>query len=278
LYATSCILRTISSLLIVDTFRVHIELRRVREGEAIVSQDSFRREEVRASILGTDGAAVATVQLVRVLLAVAILDVLLARLESKGKPEQDDEEQDDEEQADKEQADAPAEKTGYAEDLKHLAVAAPWGVLGGLAGIASQAPAGGIIGALVGSAAFRLLSDRPVPIRGFQVGVQILSGVVIGLGVSGEFFSKLPWLAGAGALIISTQMLLWLATGWLLAKLFRYDISTSALASSPGGISGVIAASEAGADEVVVTFIHLLRLSLVIVVVPVFVALVFGGN
>jgi membrane AbrB-like protein len=211
---------------------------------------------------GADGAAVATVQLVRVLLALAVVNVLLGRFEAKGESEQDG---------------APAESTGYTENLKRLGVAVPWGVLGGLVGIASPAPAGGIIGALAGSAAFRLLARRPVPVRKVQLAVQVLAGGVIGLQVSGAFFSELARLAGAGALIISVQMLLWLATSWMLVRLFRYDLPTAALASTPGGMSGVIAtASRASADEVAVTFVHLVRLSAIIVVVPVFVALVFG--
>ncbi len=223
---------------------------------------------------GADGAAVATVQLVRVLLALAVVNILLRRFESKAEPESTSDRQEQEEQDG-----ASAEKTGYVEDLKRLAVAVPWGVLGGLAGIVSQAPAGGIIGALIGSAAFELLTERPVPVRKFQVGVQVLAGGVIGLQVSGEFFGQLTRLAGAGTLIVSIQMLLWFATGWMLVRLFRYDVPTSALASTPGGMSGIIAtASSSGADEVVVTFIHLVRLSTIIVVVPILVALVFGGS
>jgi membrane AbrB-like protein len=219
---------------------------------------------------GADGAAVATVQLVRVLLILAVVNVLLGRLGSKG-------EESDPASREEEQEEAPAGESGYVEDLRRLGAAAPWGILGGLLGIGSSAPAGGIIGALVGSAAFRLLTEKPVPVEKFQLAVQALAGGVIGLGVSGEFFGELARLAGAGALIISVQMLLWLATGWLLVRFFGYEVSTAALASSPGGMSGIIAtAGGAGADAVVVTFIHLMRLSAIVVVVPIFVALVFG--
>lgn len=207
-------------------------------------------------------------QLVRVLLALAAVDVLLWWLGPKGEDEDRGEES-------KEQ-DTPAESTGYAEDLKRLGMAIPWGVLGGLAGILSQASAGGIIGALVGSAAFGLLTGRPVPVRAFQLAVQVLAGAVIGLQVSGEFFGQLARLAGAGALIVSVQMLLWPLMSWMLVRLFGYELATATLASTPGGLSGVVTtASEAEADEVVVTFVHLVRLSTIVVVVPVLVALFF---
>jgi membrane AbrB-like protein len=218
---------------------------------------------------GADGAAVATVQLVRVLLALVVINILLRRFESKGgsEPASHNQEQDS----------ARTDSTRPAEHIKGLGVAAPWGILGGLAGIVSSAPAGGIIGALIGSAAFRLLSERPVPVRKFQLGVQALGGGVIGLSVSSNFLSELVWHAGAWALILFTQMLLWLTLGWLLVRLFRYDLSTATLASTPGGMSAVIStAGPAGADVVIVTFFHLMRLSTIIVVVPVLVALIFG--
>jgi uncharacterized protein len=216
---------------------------------------------------GADGAAVTTVQLVRVLLAVTVVNVLLGRLAPKGEPASRPQE---------EKRDGTTERTEHKEDLKKIGLAAPWGILGGFVGTVSSVPAGGIIGALIGSAAFRLLTGREVPVRTFQLGVQALAGGVIGLGVSGEFFGNLLQLAGAGALIISTQMFLWLGTGWLLAKAFRYDLPTSVLASTPGGLSEVVSTSgQTNADVVIVTFIHLVRLSTIIVVVPILVALVF---
>lgn len=220
---------------------------------------------------GADGAAVASVQLVRVLLAIAAVNVLLVWLG----PKEDNEDEETESEPQERQY-TPTESFGYAEDLKRLGVAVPWGVLAGLAGILSQVPAGGIIGALAASAAFRLLTGRPVPVRAFQIGVQVLAGAVIGLQVSGEFFDQLARLAGAGAVIVSGQTLLWPLTSWMLVRLFGYDLVTAILASTPGGLSGVVAtASEAEADEVVVTFVHLVRLSTIIVVVPILVALFF---
>jgi uncharacterized protein len=224
---------------------------------------------------GADGAAVASVQLVRVILAVVVVDVILQRLEHKGDESEDESES---EEGEREQDDIPDRWAEHKKDLKRLAIAAPWGVVGGLVGIATSLPAGGIIGALVCSAAFRLLTERSVPVGKFQVGVQALSGVVIGLGVSGDFLGELARLAGAGALMISTQMVLWLVMSWLLVRFFRYDLPTATLAPSPGAISAVVStADETRADTVVVTFIHLVRLNAVIIVVPVLVTLFFSS-
>lgn len=219
---------------------------------------------------GADGAAVATLQFVRVLLAVAIVGVVV-RYSAKGGATSSEEDGD-------EQDSAPDEEAGLLEDVKRLGMAAPWGILGGVIGLITSLPAAGIIGALVGTTAFRLITDRTVPTTKYQHGVQMLSGGVIGIEISGRFFSELLMLAVVGAVIISVQMLLWLATSWMLTKFFGYNISTAALASSPGGISGVVpAANEAGADVAIVSFMQLTRLGTIVAVVPVFVSLSFGG-
>ncbi len=145
-------------------------------------------------------------------------------------------------------------------------------------GLLSGVPAGGIVAALIGAAAFELITGRSVPLARFRIGVQVLGGVVIGLDVSSSLLGELGRLALAGAVIISIQLLFWLAASWLLVRLSGYGLSTSALASTPGGISGVIpVAEETDADAVIVTFMHLVRLSTVIVVVPVMVTLFFGA-
>ena len=225
---------------------------------------------------GADGAAVASVQLVRILLAVTVVDVVLQRLGHKGN-EPDSGVESESKGGDQGQVDALDSWGRHREDLKNFAIVAPWGIAGGLIGIATPLPAAGIIGALVCSAAFRLFMERPVPIGKFQTGVQAISGVVIGLGISGDFLSQILRLAGAGALIISTQMMLWLAMSCLLARFFNYDLHTATLAPSPGAMSAVIStADETRADTVIVTFIQLVRLNAVIIVVPLLVSLFFG--
>lgn len=216
---------------------------------------------------GADAVGVATLQLVRVLLAILIVNVLLTSRESK------------DEEAQEKEAQESAGKTGYVEEeLKDLGVAAPWAILGGVIGLVSGVPAGGIVGALVASAAFELITGRSVPLARFRIAVQVLGGVVIGLAVSSSLLGELGRLALAGAIIIPVQMFFWLLASWLLVRLSGYGLSTSALASAPGGISGAIsAAEETDADAVIVTFMHLVRLSTVVVVVPVIVALFFSA-
>ena len=213
---------------------------------------------------GADGAAVASRQFVRVLLAGAIVGIMVSRLGSKDDSEKSASDEEDGQDS------APAGQTGIAEDLKSLGIAAPWGIIGGVVGLITSLPAAGIIGALIGTTCFRLITDRSVPTTKYQYGVQMLSGGVIGVEISGRFFSEVFMLAVAGGLIICVQMVLWFAASWLFARLFSYDVPTAALASSPGGISGVIpAANQAGVGVAVVSFVQLLRLGTIVAVVPV---------
>jgi membrane AbrB-like protein len=153
--------------------------------------------------------------------------------------------------------------------LAMLGAVVSLGILGGITGLATPLPAGGVVGALFSVALVRLLFDAPLPERGFHLGVQALSGGVIGLGVSGELLGALSSLVGATVIVTLTQMLVWVAACYLLEWLARYDVETAIFASAPGGMSNLISAStETTADTVVVAFTHLLRLSTTIVVVP----------
>jgi hypothetical protein len=147
------------------------------------------------------------------------------------------------------------------------------GLAGGLIGLAMPLPAAGVIGALIGAGVTRLAIPGPVPERSFSLLVQGLSGGIIGLGLSPRFFETLVQLAGATAVVNFVQMLVWLAAGYLLVRVFGFDPRTASFASAPGGMGTLLSITgETGADLVKVAFIHLLRLSATILVVPLLVA------
>ena len=149
-----------------------------------------------------------------------------------------------------------------------LGLAVLAGCAAGVAGLLTPVPAGGVIGALIGSVAFRLLRPGP-PARGLRTGVQVLAGAVIGLRLSAEFFEGLAGLAVASSIIVGTQMLFWLISYRVLSGLFGYESATALFASAPGGMSELISgADQAGASTPIVAFTHLVRLSATICVVP----------
>lgn len=220
--------------------------------------------------LGADGPAVAAVHLVRLLLVILAANLVLARLRQDGGGRRT---------AFGDLAEDEATGgAGRSEGLMRLGAVATAGIVGGAVGlVATPLPAGGVVGALVGAGIVRAMIRAPVPERGFSLLVQVLSGGIIGLGLSARFFETLVQLAGATAVINLVQMLTWAAAFYLLVRVFGFDPRTATFASAPGAMATLLSITgETDADLVRVAFIHLLRLSATIVVVPLLVALFMG--
>jgi uncharacterized protein len=217
--------------------------------------------------LGADGPAVAAIHLSRLLLVLLAANLILVRLrmERPASPERDEAQT---------SAD-PSQREGL---LKLGAITAA-GLAGGIVGLAlTPLPAGGVVGAVIGAGAVRVAVAGPVPERWFSSLVQVLSGGIIGLGLSLQFFEALVQLAGAAVLVNVTQMVVWVLAWYLLVRLFGFDPRTATFASAPGGMGILLATiGETDADLVTVAFTHLLRLSMTIVVVPVLAATLFGS-
>ena len=207
--------------------------------------------------LGADGPAVAAIHLSRLLLVLLAANLVLARIERTAMRERDD---------------APASPNSTSrEGFLKLGAIALAGLAGGIAGLTlTPLPAGGVVGALAGAGVIRAVTAGPVPEEWFSSVVQALSGVIIGLGLSAEFFETLAQLAGAAVLVNLTQMVVWVLAWYMLVRLFRFDPNTATFASAPGGMGILLSIiGESNADLVTVAFTHLLRLSTTIVVVPV---------
>ena len=108
--------------------------------------------------------------------------------------------------------------------------------------------------------------------------VQVLSGGIIGLGLTTRFFETLAQLAVAAVVINLIQMLVWALAGYLLVRVFGFGSRTATFASAPGGMGTLLSITgETDADLVTVAFTHLLRLSATIIVVPLLVTTLFAG-
>ena len=219
--------------------------------------------------LGADGPAVAAVHLVRLLLVILVANLLLVRAR----------EEHPQSATENDAGGIAPDEPPHPGGLAKVAAIAAVGLVGGVIGLATTPlPAAGVIGALIGSGALRLSVTGPVPERGFSLLVQVLSGGIIGLGLSARFFETLAQLAGATVVVNTVQMLVWLVAGYLLVRVFGFDPRTASFASAPGGMGTLLSITgETDADLVKVAFTHLLRLSATIVVVPLLVTTFFAG-
>lgn len=207
--------------------------------------------------LGADGAAIASIHLVRVLLTILAVSAVFSLVIGDRPSGVGNEPQ------------SSAEDRGSSGSARSALPGLTGGIVGGVLGSFSPLPAGALIGALVGSAAVALWRNLSASLPGLRVVVQALGGVAIGSRVGPGFLSGLAGLAAAGAVIIGAQMLLWALTYLMLRRLFDYSPATALFASAPGGMSEVVAsAADTGADLTVVAFGHLVRLTAVIVVIP----------
>ncbi|MGH8868323.1 MAG: AbrB family transcriptional regulator [Actinomycetes bacterium] len=150
---------------------------------------------------------------------------------------------------------------------------------GGLAGAALltllHVPAGGIVGAVAGSAAVASARERrPVPV-GLRTAGMVLLGCVVGVRLEPSALSTLLHLAVPLLAAVAALMLLDVLLAMLLVKRYGIDPVTALLACAPGGVSEIsLVAETVGARTGVVVAVHVVRVvAVVVVALPVLVAL-----
>jgi len=152
------------------------------------------------------------------------------------------------------------------------------GLVGAVIGTALRIPAGAMIGALVVVAAASLVSGRSgaLPIQITQAG-RVLLGTVIGSTINRPTLELLgsallpAFLAAIGLIVIS------LGLGYLIGRMAGMNRATALCSLVPGGMGEMTAiAHDLGADIRVVAALHVLRVIVVLVLVPVVVFLVVG--
>ena len=152
----------------------------------------------------------------------------------------------------------------------------PIAMTGGAVATVLGIPAGAMIGALIAVAAANLLSDRSskVPPKIVWLGRGLL-GTVIGSSINRQTLDLL------GSAIIPTMVLSFgllasaVGIAFLMTRVAKLDRATAVCAIMPGGMGELTSiAQDLGADVRVVAALHVLRLTLILVVVPLVVYLV----
>lgn len=147
-----------------------------------------------------------------------------------------------------------------------LAIAAA----GGIIGIKLKLPAGGLVGSMVAVAlaqigGLRLGSMPP----GAMIVLQVLVGMMIGLGITREAALEMKQLALPGLLLVLGMIVAGVTMGFLVKKISGLDLVTSLYSTAPGGMMDmVLISSTQGADAPKVAVLHLMRLAGVIIMLP----------
>ena len=154
----------------------------------------------------------------------------------------------------------------------HWAFGLLTGFAGGLLFTLIGVPAGGVVGAMLAAAALRLAGFHPAPPPRILLNLSyLILGISVGLTFDPRTLARLQ--SSVGILVFAT--IATLASGLILALIVRrmmgLDFRTAMLACSPGGLSLMaVVAEETGAQSVIVSLFHLIRIVWVILVMPLF--------
>jgi len=136
-------------------------------------------------------------------------------------------------------------------------------------------PAGAIIGAMVGSAAYNILSDNAYFPTSLRLPLQIAAGIFIGMRLDRDSLFAMNEIIVPMIILFVGVAAMTLITSFIMHKLTKLDSFTSLLASTPGGLSEMaMLADDLGVDASKVAVLHMARLMSVIILFPSMLAVV----
>lgn len=144
-------------------------------------------------------------------------------------------------------------------------------LLGGLAGgtllTLLHVPAGGIVGAVAGSAAVSATRTRPPVSAKVRLIGMILLGCAAGIRLQPQTLQTLLHLAVPLVASIAAMLLVDGLLAALLVKKYGIDPVTALLACAPGGVSEIaVVAENVGARSGIVIAVHVVRVLIVVLV------------
>lgn len=149
--------------------------------------------------------------------------------------------------------------------LLTLAVAGVTGVLGAVLGI----PAGALTFAMIGTAAFNILTGRGYLPDGLRRVTQILAGILIGVRMTWADLVALRQVLVPALVMIIGIITINLIVGWLLHRISGLSLITALIASVPGGATDIsLIARDLGGDPSKVAVLQLFRYVFVVAVYP----------
>ena len=152
------------------------------------------------------------------------------------------------------------------------------GLIGGLIAFILHIPAGFLIGAMVAVSISMLVCPGlgKAPWIYEEIGRTLL-GTFIGATFNRDVIAQLGSLLPQATLAILGLVITGLALGWVMSKLTNLDVATALFSFTPGGLPEMTAlAQEVGADSGIVATLQFLRMSGVVILVPLLLRLLFS--
>jgi len=129
-------------------------------------------------------------------------------------------------------------------------------------------PAGGIVGAVAGSAAVSGMRAHPPPPNTVRLVGMVLLGCAAGVRLEPETLQTLLHLAVPLLVAVAILLVVDVALAVVLVRRYAVDPVTALLACAPGGVSEIaVLAHTTGARTGIVVAVHVVRVIMVVVVV-----------
>jgi membrane AbrB-like protein len=153
---------------------------------------------------------------------------------------------------------------------------------GGLGGAAVlvllHVPAGGIVGAVAGSAVAAGIRGRPSPPRSVRAAGMVLLGCAAGVRLEAGTLHTLLHLLVPMLLAVAALLVLDVALAAVLTRRYGLDPVTALLACAPGGVSEMtILADDTNARTGIVVAVHVVRVVTVVLVAMPLLLLLLGS-
>lgn len=144
------------------------------------------------------------------------------------------------------------------------------GVVGGTLLVLLHVPAGGIVGAVAGSAVAAGIRGKPPPPHAARVVGMVLLGCAAGVRLEAGTLQTLLGLAVPLLLAVTGLLVLDVALAAVLVRRYGVDPVTALLACAPGGVSEMtVLAHDMNARTGIVVAIHVIRvITVVLLVLP----------
>jgi len=147
--------------------------------------------------------------------------------------------------------------------------------IGGLMGTLSRIPAGTLLGSMLSVGLFRALG-MPMwsPPKIFQSIAQIGVGITIGLYITKDTLQQLYSMLGPVLLLTTGMIVCGIILSYVLKRITNWDWATCLLSASPAGLTQMGAiADEMGANPIIVSLMHTVRLASILLVIPLLVTI-----
>ncbi len=155
------------------------------------------------------------------------------------------------------------------ESVLWFAVTVAVACVGGLLGRKLKMPAGLLAGAMIAAAAFQVLTEKGVFYTSVRVGLQILSGALVGSRIGINELKNMRRLVWSLAALIVSLMALNITFALLILLVSPLNPATALFATAPGGASDMgIICTDFGGDAGIVAILQVSRLILIYLFIP----------